>query len=432
MGLLVCFVSFRVPFTGGQTYKGFLGAIGKNMGIDLKGGALAVFDAEGSPTPAQLDATVTRLESMLFNRGHFDTTVSRQGTRQIRIEMPGAEDTDAIFEAIGSPAELFMKTTNQTDEQKIRFTNDDIKNVTATASQNSFTEWEVALEFRSNKFYELAQLAEGASIQMYAGTQLISTATVNDVTAGWRDAVRISGSFTKERAQELALNIQSGLFEVKLELAEASIIPATMGSGAVTAGIIACIVGLIFIFIVMYILYGDLGLLSNLSLLVFVILFLGALAVIEIIQLTLPGIAGIILSLGMAVDANILIFERIKDEYRNGKRMAVAIESGFNKTVKTILDANITTIIAAVVLYFLGTGPIQGFAITLGLGVVISMVCSLWITRSFAKTYLYINPNNEKRLRLHKLTLKEDAKQSSEQSKKEKPKQRSLNFGGGK
>jgi len=128
-----------------------------------------------------------------------------------------------------------------------------------------------------------------------------------------------------------------------------------------------------------------------------------ALAVVGSVQLTLPGIAGIILAIAMAVDANIIIFERVKEEYKSGKRMAVAIETGFNKSTTTILDANITTIIGAGVLFFFGTGAIAGFAITLLLGIVISMFCSLVVTRSLAKLYLYINPSNERRLRLGKV-----------------------------
>jgi len=149
----------------------------------------------------------------------------------------------------------------------------------------------------------------------------------------------------------------------------------------------------------MYFLYGDLGLLSNLNMLVYSILFLFALALVEMVQLTLPGIAGIILALAMAVDANIIIFERVKDEYRSGKRLGVAVEDGFKKSFWTIFDANITTILGAGILFFLGTGPIQGFAVTLLLGVIISMFCSLVVTRGLVRHYMILNPNNAKRFR---------------------------------
>jgi preprotein translocase subunit SecD len=150
----------------------------------------------------------------------------------------------------------------------------------------------------------------------------------------------------------------------------------------------------------MYVIYRDFGLLSNLSMFVYIIIFLFFLAVIDSVQLTLPGVAGIILSIGMSVDANVIIFGHIREEFRSGKRFAAAVHSGFNKSIRTILDANITTIIAAGILYVLGTGSIKGFAITLFLGVAISMFVSLIIMRSFAKLYLHINRDNEKRFAL--------------------------------
>jgi protein-export SecD/SecF family membrane protein len=431
----------RLPYS----FNGLVTVIENRAGIDLRGGVLAVFDpADSNPNPTgqELDATVTRLQRMLSDRGHFDTTVTRQGTRQIRIEMPGTDDIDAIFDAIGTPAELSMSLPGAADHEVIRFKTEDIRSV--EYRQQSLTEHGTVLNFTSQggeKFWQLLNDAgQGGTIQIWAGPRtdderhLISSPTVNEIAPGMRQSTVIT-SPSRESAQDLKTRIESGLFEVILSPAETSRIPATLGRGAMTAGIIACLVGLLFIFILMIVLYGDMGLLSNLSLIVFVVLFLVALALIEVIQLTLPGIAGIILAIGMAVDANILIFERIKDEFRNGKRMAVAVESGFNKTIRTIIDANITTVIAAVVLYLLGTGPIQGFAITLGLGVAISMVCSLLVTRSFAKTYLYINPNNERRLRLHKLVLKDAVPTETPDAprkEKSKPKERKLNFGAAK
>jgi len=435
---------FRLQGKLPYSFNGIVSTIQSRAGIDLRGGVLAVFDpapVNPNPTGSQLDATVTRLQRMLSDRGHFDTTVTRQGTRQIRIEMPGTDDIDAIFDAIGTPARLSMNVEGSTEI--VNFTNEHIRSV--EYRQQTLTEHGTVLNFTSSGgdlFWKLLNEAgEGNRIEIWTGDRgsgryPVSSPVVNEIAPGMRQSTVIT-SGSRESAQELRTQIESGLFEVILSPAETSTIPATLGAGAMTAGIIACLVGLIFIFIVMIVLYGDLGFLSNLSLVVFVVLFLLALALINVIQLTLPGIAGIILAIGMAVDANILIFERIKDEYRNGKRMAVAVESGFNKTIRTILDANITTVIAALVLYFLGTGPIQGFAITLLLGVVISMVCSLFVTRSLAKTYLYINPNNERRLRLHKLVIKEtitkpDAPDAQKQQKaKAKPKTRTLNFGGG-
>jgi protein-export membrane protein SecD len=236
--------------------------------------------------------------------------------------------------------------------------------------------------------------------------------------------VLITGDYTKADAEEFALQIESGLYSVKLTASETSVIPATQGEGALLACIIALLAGLFLIFLIMWLVYRDFGLLSNLSLLVYTIIFLFFLAVIDSVQLTLPGIAGIILSIAMAVDGNVLIFEQIKEEYKSGKRFGSAVQSGFNKSVKTILDANITTIIASIVLYIFGTGAIKGFAITLGLGVAISMFACLVITRSFAKLYLYVNPDNAARANLKEVKTA-PVKQAA-------PVRRKLNLGGSK
>ena len=207
-----------------------------------------------------------------------------------------------------------------------------------------------------------------------------------------------------------------------------SYIPATLGEGAIMAGLIALAIGLLLIFVLMIVVYRDLGLIANLSLIIYTVIFVFFLAIIDSIQLTLPGIAGIILSIGMAVDAYILIFEQIKEEYRSGKRFAAAVHSGFNKSVVTILDANVTTIIVSLVLYFLSSGSIRGFAITLALGVGISMFVGLVITRALAKLYLYINPDNAKRANMK-------AEQITEESVDVKPivrQKRKLNMGGAK
>ena len=426
----------KLPFK----FNGLLYSIRDRAGIDLKGGVLAVFEAGAenpNPTGAQMDATVRRLQQMLADRGHFDTSVTKQGGNQIRIEMPGTNDTQAILDAIGTPAKLEMRVGSSgggaANEPFI--TGEHVQRVDYYQDPQSL-EHGVKLSFTAEggKLFreEVAKATIGTTtIEILLNGKVATAPVINSADVGKDNTAVITGaSYTKESANDMKTQIESGLFEVTFKKPETSIIPATLGEGAMIAGVIACVLGLVFIFILMYLLYGDLGLLANLSLAVFTILFLLALAVIESVQLTLPGIAGIIISIGMAVDANILIFERIKDEYRNGKRMAVAIESGFNKTVKTIVDANVTTVIAAAVLYFLGTGPIQGFALTLFLGVAISMVCSLLVTRSFAKTYLYINNSNEKRLKFNKVTVKDAAKPETPKQNQNKQPKRALNFGG--
>lgn len=266
---------------------------------------------------------------------------------------------------------------------------------------------------------------------IYSNEKIISAPQIsndNASTLGADGTVLITGTYTKDEAEAFALQIESGLYTVGLTASELSTIPATLGEGAVLAGVIALGIGLALVFVIMALVYRDFGMLANLSLLIYTIIFIFLLALIEPIQLTLPGIAGIITSIGMAVDANILIFEQIKEEYRTGKRLAAAVHSGFNKSIMTIVDANMTTIIVSVILYFLSDGAIKGFAITLVLGVVISLFTGLVVTRSLAKLYLYINPDNAKRLNI-KLTAEE---QAAIAQKPNEPVKRKLNMGGAK
>jgi len=436
LGVAAIFANFRIPFTD-QYFRGFAGPIESKMGIDLKGGILAVFepheDNKETPDEAAMRATVVRLQNALTNAGLTEATVQLQGTQKIRVEVPGLSDTDEVFDAIGDPATLDFRLS-ATD---IRVEASGIRRVSVYQNPETY-EWGVLVTFTTaggRAFREMVQTAgQGGTTYIYRNGVEWRPVTIQDTSAGSNNTTVITlgkQNATRADAEEFKLQIESGLFEVKLRLSESSIIPQTLGAGALLGSIIALIIGIIFIFGFMYLRYGDLGLLSNLSLIIYMVLFMFALAIINAVQLTLPGIAGIILSLAMAVDANIIIFEVMRDEYRSGKRLSVAVHAGFQKSLWTIFDANLTTIIGGIVLYFLGTGPIKGFAITLMLGVAISMFCSLVLTRSFAKLYLYINTNNAKRMRLinNNPYITEI---STPAQPKRAPEKRKLNLGGDK
>jgi preprotein translocase subunit SecD len=446
VGLTLCFAKFRIPTTE-YNYVGFYNAIKSKMGIDLNGGVLAVFNCEqeegSTDFSKDVDATIKRIENLLTEQGFVEAVVTKQGTYpnyKIRIEVPGMEETTEIFDAIGEPATIEFMTPTSDQSTATTYTKSNIfmdgkgvSRVEAIPNPDvGKTDYVIQLYFTEagkNLFTSKVKDAAGQYLAIFSNETLIFAPTISSENAGTLGAdgtVLITGSYTKEQAEQSALKIESGLYTVGLTASETSIISATLGEGALMAGVIALLVGIGFIFLIMWLLYGDLGLLSNLSLLVYTVIFLFFLAVIDSVQLTLPGIAGIILSLGMAVDANVIIFEQTKDEFQSGKRFAPAVKSGFNKSVKTILDANITTIIASVVLYVLGAGSIKGFAITLFLGVAISMFVSLIITRSFAKLYLYINPDNAKRAKLKMLETVETPKIVKSSAK------RKLNMGGAK
>jgi protein-export membrane protein SecD len=206
----------------------------------------------------------------------------------------------------------------------------------------------------------------------------------------------------------------SGTFSANLRVLENSVISPTLGENAIQTGLIAGGISIILIFIFMVLIYKGMGLVADLSLSIYAIILIFLLHAIPGVQLTLPSIAGIILSLGMAVDGNVIIFERIKEEYRQGKRIPASIKSGFKKSLWAILDGNITTIIASIVLYILGSGSIKGFAITLLLGILVSLFTSLVVTRSLLNSCLAMNSTKAKFYGLKKGELTYESKQSNE------------------
>ena len=446
LGLVLCFVEFTIPFTNAK-YVGCFNAIKDKMGIDLNGGILAVYDVAAAKNSKDLDtevnATIHRIENTLSNKNYLEATVIRQGNYpnyKIRIEVPGMEDSADIMEAIGEPAniEFLNPSTSQITSSNFQYnandvfmSGEDIAGVAVISDPNDASNYVLKLTFTNEgkaKFRAKVKDSPGQYLAICSNENFITApqiSTDNASTLGADGTVLITGTYTKAEAEAFALKIESGLYSVELTPSEISYIPATLGEGAVTAGLISLVVGLLIIFVIMTVVYRDFGLLANLSLLIYTIIFLFLLALIDAIQLTLPGIAGIILSIGMAVDANILIFEQIKEEYRSGKRFAAAVHTGFNKSAITILDANITTIIVSVILYFLSSGSIKGFAITLALGVAISMFTGLVIMRALAKLYLYVNPD-----KVSHVNIKEPSGEIPEEQPVTKLPKRKLNLGG--
>ncbi|MBS7401268.1 MAG: protein translocase subunit SecD [Eubacteriales bacterium] len=447
IAVALCFVEFTFPFTNTK-YVGCYQAIKNKMGIDLNGGVLAVYTVTPSENSTDLDnevnATINRIKNTLSKQGYLESTVTRQGTNpnyKIRIEVPGMSNTEDIMDAIGTPANIeFMEPTAdqsaaQTyDANKIFLTGEDLSGVKVVSDPENAANYAIQLSFTNEgktKFREKVNDAGGQYLSIFSNKTLVSAPTIssdNASTLGSDGKVLVTGQYTKESADSFALQIESGMYTVGLDISQMSYIPATLGEGAIKAGLIALAIGMLIIFALMIIIYRDFGLLANLSLIIYTVIFVFFLAIIDSIQLTLPGIAGIILSIGMAVDAYILIFEQIKEEYRSGKNFAAATHAGFNKSIVTILDANVTTIIVSLILYLLSSGSIKGFAITLALGVGISMFVGLVITRALAKLYLYINPENA-----HRANIK--SKPSDEAVIEVKPavlQKRKLNMGGAK
>ncbi|MBE5746033.1 MAG: protein translocase subunit SecD [Clostridiales bacterium] len=402
IGLFLSIFSFDI---GIYTYNGFANSI--KLGIDLEGGVLAVYnvkniDDNSTNFDSQVQATIARISDLLTSKGYSEATVVKQGSglnaTQIRVEVPDVEDPEEILNLIGEPAELEIKKENSEEAEAI-ITGKHITNVQAGQQNGTYG---VSIKFNeegANLFRELtAELSSSnGTLYMFIGGEFYSQATVQETIAGGETF--ISGSMNSlEEAQEYATKIMSGTFDVKLTLHSNEYVSATLGKEALKWAIIGGVVGLALIFIIMYVVYKDFGLIANLSLTIYLILMLFFLQAIPLVQLTLAGIAGIILSLGMAVDANIVIFERMKEEYKKGKKIPTSVDAGFKKGLITILDSNVTTLIACLVLYIFGSGTIKSFAITLAIGILISMFTALVLTRIFCKWYLHLNSKNPKKL----------------------------------
>ena len=391
IGFVLTFCQFNIPFTN-YTYNGFINSI--KLGLDLKGGVLAVYEATALDDSEisfddALEATRTRIYNMI-TEDYSEAQVSIQQGNRIRVEVPDVSDPEEIFDSIGKPAKLEFKLENSADAEAI-LTGSNIEDVYASYNSQD-GEWGVTVKFDAEGakiFGEVTSAHIDESLYIFVNNELISSPNIKEAITG--GTTFISGSENEKAAEQFATQIMSGTFSVELSLLENSVISATLGEDALKYSIIAGVIGLILIFAYMIWRYKMMGVIASSSLCVYVLLMMFFLQAIPGIQLTLAGVAGIILSIGMAIDGNIIVFERIKEEYASGKRIQSAIKSGFRKATPSILDSNITTIIAAIILWIFGTGSIQGFAITLLIGLVLSVFTSLVLTRGFMALYYPFN-----------------------------------------
>ncbi len=383
---VLCFVPFEIPgvFNGQpRKWEGIANTISK--GIDLNGGYYVVLEAEAqdSTETANIDDAVTVLRSRLDSKGYTEATITTQDTAtanpKIRIEIPEVENANEVLQVIGSTGELRFTDEGAT---KTYLTGDDV--VSAGVSMNDNGKYVVALTFTAeggNKFATATkELAESqGKMSIYLGDEIISQPTVSQQITGGQ--ATIEEFETYDEADAIASVIDSGKLPLKFAVSEAQLISASLGESALEQSLMAGGIGLIVIFAIMVIFYGGLGVIASVALLIYTLVLIMLLAFIPGVQLTLPGIAGILLSIGMAIDANVVIFERIREEYAAGKTLQAAIKAGFNRAIITVVDANVTTIIAAVILWIVCPGSVKGFAITLFIGVLLSMVTAILVTR---------------------------------------------------
>lgn len=359
------------------------------QGLDLQGGTHVVLEAVDTPEATVDEDAVQRVVKIIERRvnelGLTEPIIQRQGDRRIIVELPGVKDPEKAIELLGKTAMLEF----QDEAGTTVLTGKDLKDAKAQIDQSQRNL--VSLEFSdegAKKFADLTAKNVGKHISILLDKQVLTSPVVEEAIPSGKAV--ITGNRSIEEAQRLAILLRSGSLPVKVEVMETRTVGPTLGQDSKEKSQVAFAIGTIAILVFMLLFYRLAGLVANITLLLYVILLLVGLKMLNA-TLTLPGIAGIILSMGMAVDANVLIFERFKEEYRSGKTLRAAMDAGFHRAFATILDSNVTTLIAAVVLFFLGTGPIKGFAITLGLGIVLSMFTAITVTRFMLKLLMGAN-----------------------------------------
>lgn len=355
-----------------------------SLGLDLKGGVYIEEEAVGQVSKEDLERTRQLLDLRINNLGVKESTIAIvPGVNRIRIEIPGIYNAKSALDAIGKTGELkFIGPDNN-----VILTGKDVADATVGVDQRN-NQPVVQLKLKdegTKKFAEATAKFKGQQIAIYMDDDMVSNPTVQDVITGG-EAI-ITGSKDIEEAKRLAGIIKSGALPVKISPATVETIGPTLGAEAIPTSKKAAVVGVSLVMIFMLLYYKIPGLIADLALIVYMILT-GLIFVSINATLTLPGIAGLLLSIGMAVDANVLIFERIKEELNLGKSLKTAVDLGFHRAFTSIFDSQITTLIAGFVLYFLGSGSVKGFALTLNIGVLCSLLTAVTITRFLLKSFV--------------------------------------------
>jgi preprotein translocase subunit SecD len=407
-----------------------------NLGLDLQGGVRMVLEAqdiegmdEGQKRDT-LDRVITILNNRVDQYGLSNAEIKRMGTTRVLVNLPGTKDPAEARNLIGQTAMLeFRKvieagTSPNSDlipssaTQELLYNREGIPyivesaplltgaaladaNVRTSQSMQTAGKLFISLSFNQEGAQQFVEALrhlkgdnpdtpqnEGDLLAIVLDHVIYSAPRITDsikvaAAQGWRsvqNSTTISGQFTKEEATRIAIVLRAGALPVAVKVVEENTVGPTLGNDSIRRGMITIVAGFIIILFYMPVYYRALGIVADVALVLNMLIIFGALVVFSA-TLTLPGIAGIILTIGMTVDANVIIFERIKEEKRTGKSPLASVRAGFEKSLSTLLDANITTLLTALILLLIGTGPVKGFAITLGIGVVGSLYCALVASR---------------------------------------------------
>ena len=366
-----------------------------SLGLDLKGGVYVEYEAtmsdemeaEGFRFDELLDSTMGVIAQRLTEKGFPEATVSQLGSSGIRVEIPAVTDPAAVLDLIGSPAKLEFVDP----EGNVFMEGRHLRAATPTVDQ----QYQPAISFKLTReggqlFGDKTAECIGRTITITLDGETLMSPTVEEPIYGGE--VLITGSFTEEETQNIALMLQSGALPLDLRQDKLDTISATLGVDALSTSVTAAVIGILLVMVIMIIRYRLCGVVASWALCIYIIVIFFLLAVVPGVQLTLPGIAGIILGIGMAVDANVVIFERVKEETVAGRPMIHAVRIGFKNALSAVIDANVTTIIAAAVLLLFGTGSVQGFATTLLLGVLTSMLSAITVTRFLLTRFVRVFP----------------------------------------
>lgn len=352
------------------------------LGLDLKGGVQVRLEAKGDVTDREISQVIAIMRNRVDSLGVVEPILQKEGSNRILMELPGLESQEEAVEMIGKTAQLEFRLNDGTvvltgkdlvDAQEVLYEN--IPFVTLTFGPEGTKKFAEATQELAEK-YEYGD--PNRAIGMYLDDELLQNPQVREAIQDGK--AMIEGYKDLQDARNMALLLKSGALPVPVEVIEMRTVGPTLGADSIQKSLKAGALGIAAIFVFMLIIYRLPGVIACLSLILYAILLLAVTVLINA-TLTLPGIAGVLLSIGMCVDFNVIIYERLKEELRSGKSLRSAINSGFTRGFATILDSNITTLIAAAVLYFLGSGTIRGFAVTLSIGIVLSLFTSVSFTR---------------------------------------------------
>ena len=380
-----------------------------NLGLDLAGGVYVLLEADTDKTGEELSKAMEQSRAIIQQRvdglGISEPNISIEGSNRISIELAGAKNAQDAIETIGKTAQLqfidpdnnVILTGKNIKESKVVYTQDNLGKSTPVVSMEFDEEGTKKFADATTKLYN-ETVPEKKILKIVLDGEVISAPIVQNspITDGKPIIEGGSKGFSVDEASKLATLIRAGALPIELKEVRSEIIGASLGIDAFHNSMMAILISILLISLLLIVVYKIPGLVASISLIAYTLLVLLAFIVFHI-KLSLPGICGLLLSIGMAVDANCIIYERIREELINGKTVRSAVDAGFKKAIATIMDSNITTIIAGVVLYVYGIGSIRGFGITLIIGIVISLLTAVVLTKFLLKNFAQITSNENKK-----------------------------------